>query len=129
MDALDSLGGLTASASTSALERLQQVSLDQKTTGITTEEIVSSSDARKMQLAKNFESLLLTKLFDQVKESIKESSFDDDPASGQVHGMFWSYLAQDISDKGGFGLWQDIYENFKDLEGQQTTGELMDKEL
>ena len=103
--------------------------LNQRTANVTTEEVAGSDDAKKRQLAKDFEAVLLTKLFDQVKESLSESSFDDDPASDQVHGLFWSYLAQDVSDKGGFGLWQDIYENFKDLEGQQKTGGLMDKEM
>lgn len=129
MDGIDSIGELAASTSVSALNQLQQMMLNQRTANVTTEEVAGSDDAKKRQLAKDFEAVLLTKLFDQVKESLSESSFDDDPASDQVHGLFWSYLAQDVSDKGGFGLWQDIYENFKDLEGQQKTGGLMDKEM
>jgi len=129
MDGIDSIGELASSTSASALNQLQRMTLHQRTAGVTTEEVAESSDDKKRELAKNFEALLLTKLFDQVKESLSQSSFDDDPASDQVHGLFWSYLAQDVSDKGGFGLWQDIYEHFKDLEGQQTAGKLMNKEL
>jgi hypothetical protein len=42
--------------------------------------------------------------------------------------MFWSFLAEDVADKGGFGLWQEFYEQFKEMEGGSTAGELMDKE-
>lgn len=129
MDGIESIGELSASTSAAALRQLQDISLRQRTANVTTEEVAGSTDAKKRQLAKDFEAVLLTKLFDQVRESIHESGFDDDPASGQVHGLFWSYLAQDVADKGGFGLWQDIYEHFKDLEGRQPAGELMDKEL
>lgn len=129
MDGFESMGVSPTPASASALEYLGQTALRQGTTNVTTEEIADSSDAKKRQLAKDFEAVLLTKLFDQVKESIGDSGFDDDVASDQIHGLFWSYLAQDVADKGGFGLWRDIYENFKDLEGRQATGAQVNKEL
>lgn len=76
-----------------------------------------ASDEEKKQLAKDFESVLLSKLFEEVKNSIEDSGFDDDVAADQVHGMFWSYLAQDVANKGGFGLWQDLYQQFQAMEG------------
>ncbi len=79
--------------------------------------IRKASDEEKKQLARDFESVLLTKLFEEVKNSIEDSGFDDDVAADQVHGMFWSYLAQDVANKGGFGLWQDLYQQFQAMEG------------
>ncbi|MDY0355198.1 MAG: hypothetical protein RBR19_04920 [Sedimentisphaerales bacterium] len=93
------------------------------------ETIRSASDEKKKQLAKDFESVLLTRLFDEVRKSIEDSGFDDDVAADQVHGMFWSYLAQDVANKGGFGLWQDLYQHFKALEGDDTSGGLVNEEL
>jgi Rod binding domain-containing protein len=129
MDGIESTGTLPIPASASALQHMAQIALRQRTASVTTEEVAGSSDEKKRQLAKDFEAVLLTKLFDQVKESIGNSGFDDDVASDQIHGLFWSYLAQDVADKGGFGLWRDIYEHFQDIEGRQTTGGLIDKEL
>jgi len=93
------------------------------------EAIRNASDEQKKQLAKDFESVFLTKVFDEVRKSIEDSGFDDDVAADQVHGMFWSYLAQDVANKGGFGLWQDLYEHFKALEGNDAGGGLVNEEL
>jgi Rod binding domain-containing protein len=93
------------------------------------EAIRNASDEQKKQLAKDFESVFLTKVFDEVRKSIEDSGFDDDVAADQVHGMFWSYLAQDVANKGGFGLWQDLYEHFKALEGDAAGGGLVNEEL
>jgi hypothetical protein len=116
MDGIESTGAIPAPALPAALQYAGQIALRQKTARATLEELADSSDEKKRQLAKDFESVLLTRLFDQVKESIGSTGFDDDPA-------------QDVAAKGGFGLWEDIYQHFKDLEGQPTSGELMNKEL
>ncbi len=96
---------------------------------VTSQSAADRTDEKKKQLAKDFESVLLTRLFSEVKESIGSCGFDEDPASDQIHGMFWSYLAQDVAGKGGFGLWQDLYQHFRDMEGDSAPGEMIDKEL
>jgi Rod binding domain-containing protein len=88
------------------------------------------TDEQKKQLAKDFESVLLTQLFNQVQESIGNVGFDEeDGTSTQVQGLFWSFLARDVADKGGFGLWQDIYQHFKQMEGALDPGAAIDEEL
>ena len=67
-------------------------------------------DTQYEQVAKDFESVLLNKIMDEMKETIGDWGFEKDEASKQVQGIFWLYLARDIADKGGFGLWKDIYE-------------------
>lgn len=93
------------------------------------ETIRNASDAKKKQLAKDFESVFLTKVFEEVRKSIEDSGFDDDVGADQVHSMFWSYLAQDMANKGGFGLWQDLYQQFKAMEGTGERGGSMNEEL
>ncbi len=97
--------------------------------GMDLEAIKGASDEKKKQLAKDFEAVFLTRVFDEVKKSIQDSGFDDDVAADQVHGMFWSYLAQDVANKGGFGLWQDLYQQFKAMEGADGGGELVNEEI
>ncbi len=78
---------------------------------------VSQRDEQEKQIGKDFESVLLTKLFEQVQASIEDSGFDDqDSGAQQVRGMFWLYLARDVADKGGLGLWKDIYQQIKQWE-------------
>jgi Rod binding domain-containing protein len=71
--------------------------------------IDGASEEKKKQIAKDFESVLINKLLDEMKNSIGEWGFDKDGVSKQVQGIFWLYLARDIADNGGFGLWKDIY--------------------
>jgi Rod binding domain-containing protein len=86
-------------------------------------------DEQKKRIGKDFESVLLTKLFDQVQASIEDSGFDDeDSGAQQVRGMFWLYLAQDVADKGGFGLWKDIYQHMKQMEGSAGSTASVDEE-
>jgi len=94
-------------------------------------QIVGRPDEEKKQLAKDFESVLLTKLFDQVKDSIGGWGLEEEEggASEQVHGLFWLYLAQDVADKGGFGLWQDVYRHFQDMDAASAAGESIDREM
>jgi Rod binding domain-containing protein len=67
------------------------------------------SEARKKQVARDFESVFISKLLDQMKDTIGDWGFERDGASQQIHGIFWLYLARDVANKGGFGLWKDIY--------------------
>jgi len=128
MDVLESAGMLPDSLG-AMLPARQPASLARRLEGVTPEAVAEMEDLQKQKLAKDFESLLVTRLLNEVKASISASSFDEDAGSDQIHGMFWSFLAEDVSEKGGFGLWQEIYQNLKDMEGGEAAGELMDKEL
>jgi len=66
-------------------------------------------DGKKQQIAKDFESVLLTRLMDQMKETVGDWGFEKDGSAGQMQGIFWLYLAQDIANNGGLGLWKDIH--------------------
>ena len=82
-------------------------------------ELDEASDEKKKQIARDFESVLLNKLFDQMSKSVGNWGFEKDGASQQIQGIFWLYLARDIANNGGMGLWKDIY---KSLTGPDQTG-------
>jgi Rod binding domain-containing protein len=75
-----------------------------------------TSEETKKQVAKDFESVLLNKLLDEMKNTIGDWGFDKDGASKQIQGIFWLYLARDIANNGGFGLWKDIYKFLTDVD-------------
>ena len=77
------------------------------------------SEDRKKQIAKDFESILINKLLDQMKNTIGDWGFEKDGVYRQVQGIFWLHLAQDIANNGGFGMWKDIYQFLTDSD--QTT--------
>jgi len=80
----------------------------------------SISEAKKEQVAKDFESILLTKLLDEMKNSIVDWGLEKDATSKQIHGIFWLYLARDVANNGGLGLWKDIYQFLSDSEQANT---------
>jgi Rod binding domain-containing protein len=88
-----------------------------------------ASEEEKKQLAKDFESLLLNKLLDEMKNTIGEWGFEKDGASTQVQGIFWMYLARDIANNGGIGLWKEIYQTLTDADGVNPAGSSMDRHL
>lgn len=90
---------------------------------------VDRSDEQKKQIAKDFESVLLTKLFDQVQESIGRCDLEEDGAAPQVQGLFWFYLAQDVADKGGLGLWKEIYQQLPMMGGAPSPADVLNEEL
>lgn len=68
-----------------------------------------AEDQKKKQLAKDFESLLINTLLNEMKNTIGSWGFEKDGSLKQVQDIFWMYLARDISNNGGFGLWKDVY--------------------
>ncbi len=89
----------------------------------------SASDEKKKQLAKDFESVLLNKLFDQMSKSIGNWGFDKDGPSEQVQGIFWLYLARDIANQGGMGLWKDIYKSLTGSDQTNNAGRSLDGKI
>ena len=83
-------------------------------------------DAKQKQAAKDFESVLLCKLLDAMKSTIGQWGFDENSTSKRVHDLFWPYLARDIADHGGFGLWKEIYRVLTDSNQVKTGAEPLD---
>jgi Rod binding domain-containing protein len=86
-------------------------------------------DAKKKQVAKDFESVLLNKLLDEMKDSIVDWGLEKDAASRQTAGIFWLYLGREIADNGGLGLWKDIYQFLSSTEQANATEQSVDGEL
>ena len=89
----------------------------------------SISEEKKEQVAKDFESVLLTKLLDEMKKSIVDWGSEKDGASKQIHGIFWLYLGRDIANNGGLGLWKDIYKSLSNAEQTNTVQQSVDNQL
>ncbi len=70
---------------------------------------VNLEEERQMQVAKDFESIFVHQLLDVMKNTIPESDMEDG-ASKQIKSMYWSFMAEAVSDGGGMGMWEQIYE-------------------
>ena len=90
---------------------------------------VDRTDEKKQQVAKDFESILLTQLFSQVQQTMSSLDPEEDGTSQQVQGLFWFYLARDAADKGGFGLWKDIYQHLQQMDGAPNPADVLNEEL
>ena len=87
------------------------------------------SEEGKKQIAKDFESVLISKLLDEMKNTIGDWGFDKEETSRQVQGIFWLYLARDIANNGGFGMWKDIYQFLTNPDQANTTIESLDRNI
>jgi len=92
-------------------------------------ELATRDDKKLQQSAKDFESVLLNKLLDEMKNSIGKWTEEEDVASDQVKGLFWLFLGRDLADKGGLGMWKDISEFFTDMQKKQTQPQTLDESL
>jgi len=68
----------------------------------------SPDELKNEQAAKDFESVLIHKLLQEMANTVDESPLLDEGAGQGVKDMFWYYLAQDLANKGGLGLWKQI---------------------
>jgi Rod binding domain-containing protein len=75
------------------------------------------NDMQKIEAAKDFESVLLHRLLGEMRRTIPESGLLSNGISKQLEDIFWLYLAREMADKGGLGLWKELYRKFGQLEG------------
>lgn len=87
------------------------------------------SEEKKKQIAKDFESVLLNKLLDEMKNTIGNWGFDKDGPSRQVQGIFWLFLSRDVANNGGIGLWKDIYQFLINADQAGTAGKSLDGQI
>jgi len=85
-------------------------------------------EEKKKQIAKDFESVLLNKMLDQMKNTVGDRGFEKDGPSNQVQGIFWLFLSRDIANNGGIGLWKDIHQFLTNAEKANTAGKSLDRQ-
>ncbi|MBN2593466.1 MAG: hypothetical protein JXA81_08165 [Sedimentisphaerales bacterium] len=84
------------------------------------------SDEKRKQIAKDFESVMINKMLDEMKNTIGDWSFEKDGPSDQVQGIFWMYLARDMANNGGIGLWKDIHKFLTNAGSSNMEGKSLD---
>jgi len=93
------------------------------------ETIKGFSGEQKRKVARDFESVLLEKVLDQMKETIGQWGFEQDGASEQIHSLFWLYLARGIAEQGGLGLWKEVYKWLNESSAGQANAESINKSV
>jgi len=81
--------------------------------------VINDDEQEKIKFAKDFESVFVNKLLDEMRKTVGDWGFEKDDASKQIDGLFSMFLAQDISNNGGLGLWREIYKSLTDQEQRQ----------
>jgi Rod binding domain-containing protein len=92
-------------------------------------ELKNVSEEKRKQIAKDFESVLINKMLDEMKNTIGSWGLEKDGPSEQIQGIFWMYLARDIGDNGGLGLWKDIYQFMTKADNSSTAGKSLDGKI
>lgn len=76
----------------------------------------TAAQQKTEKFCKDFESIFIARLLDEMKNTIGDWGMEQDEASKQTQGIFWMYLAQDMGDKGGFGLWKQLYNQLSSVD-------------
>lgn len=74
--------------------------------------------AAVVRAAKDFESVLVQKLMEEMKNTIPESGLTEDGASKQMQDLFWLYLGQNVGQQGGLGLWKQMVRQLRTPEAK-----------
>ena len=101
-----------------------------KADSVPSSDATSATDKKTEQAAKDFESVLLTKVLEGMENTVSQfSAGEEEAGSEQVKGLFTLFLARDIADKGGLGLWKDLNAFFKDMQKTNTASQSVDEKL
>ena len=68
----------------------------------------SAAGTSAEQAARDFESVLLLRLMEEMRRTVPDSGLLSTGAGRQIEDIFWYYLAQDVAEGGGLGLWQQL---------------------
>ena len=85
--------------------------------------------AQTEKAAKDFEAVLLTKVLQEMDKTIPKSGLFDSQSMTQVQSMFWSFLAEEVADNGGMGLWRDIQKYVTDPQQANPPAPTVEQEL
>ena len=94
-----------------------------------TSKLSGASEEQKKQIAKDFESILLNKVLDEMQNTIGDWGFEKDGPFRQVQGIFYMFLGRDIANNGGIGLWKNIYEFLTSADHTNTAEKSLDTDL
>ena len=121
---------LTASMVTSgSLDQATGTGLARKAGSVQSSDATSATDKKTEKAAKDFESVLLAKVLEGMENTVSQFSTEEEAGSEQVKGLFTLFLARDMGDKGGLGLWKDLNTFFKDMQKTNTTTQSLDEKL
>lgn len=70
------------------------------------------------KVAKDFESVFLEKITDEMQKTIPHSGLLSSSAMDQTQGLFWMQLSQELAKQGGLGLWKQLVKQIKASSGQ-----------
>ncbi|MEN6306225.1 MAG: hypothetical protein ABFD91_00590 [Anaerohalosphaeraceae bacterium] len=67
------------------------------------------------EIARQFEGVLLHQMFKQAQQTIDQMDTEDDEESEdagneQIQSLYWSQMADVVSEQGGMGLWKPLYQ-------------------
>jgi Rod binding domain-containing protein len=116
------------------IERLQPaapVKSRGRTAAVEATGTASPQQKRQVRLAKDFESILMTRMVEEMKNTVGQWGGDEeeDGASQQMQGIFWMHMAQHIGENGGIGLWKQIAEVMSQNDPSSAIDPSMDNRL
>lgn len=79
----------------------------------------NASQAQKEQFARDFESVFIEKLLEEMQKTVGQWGLEQDSTASQIQGLFQMHLARDAAAKGGVGLWKEIVESLNHMDSSK----------
>ncbi|MBP8604256.1 MAG: hypothetical protein KBI46_00255 [Phycisphaerae bacterium] len=94
-----------------------------------TDSLRQTSQIQKEQFARDFESVFIEKLLEEMQKTIGEWGLEQDSTAPQIQGLFQMHLARDAAAKGGIGLWKEIVQSLENMDSRKGDIKEMDNRL
>ena len=83
----------------------------------------ASRDTREIdKAAKDFESVLLNQMLEEMGKTVSSSGLLDSSADEQTQSIYWMELSQELGRQGGLGLWKQIAKQMKNASPPPSPG-------
>ena len=79
---------------------------------------VDIEDMHRRKVARDFEAVFVRMVMSKMKDTIPEGDMEDS-ASKEIKNIYWTFLGDGVAEKGGFGMWKQIYESMPKNEQPQ----------
>lgn len=67
------------------------------------------TDAAEIEkAAKQFESVLVTRMIEAMRSTIEESGLLESPGGQQMQDLFWHQLGEQVGQSGSIGVWKQL---------------------
>lgn len=96
---------------------LAGLSMESKAKQVENLQVKGAKEKQLREAARDFEGVLVNTLMNEMQKTVGESGLFENSQTKQIQGMFWQFMSDEVANKGGIGLADQLYREFSRLSG------------